>query len=65
MLLELGAPSRVGGLTWRKNDINLLGRLREVHRRVVQPAFLHGNSSVGRTTVSKTVGREFESYFPC
>ena len=26
---------------------------------------IHGNSSVGRATVSKTVGREFEPYFPC
>ena len=25
----------------------------------------HGNSSVGRASVSKTEGREFESYFPC
>ena len=26
---------------------------------------IHGNSSVGRASVSKTEGREFESYFPC
>ena len=25
----------------------------------------YGNSSVGRASVSKTEGREFESYFPC
>ena len=28
-------------------------------------ADIYGNSSVGRATVSKTVGREFEPYFPC
>ena len=27
--------------------------------------FIYGNSSVGRASVSKTEGREFESYFPC
>ena len=27
--------------------------------------YTYGNSSVGRATVSKTVGREFEPYFPC
>ena len=26
---------------------------------------IYGNSSVGRASVSKTEGREFESYFPC
>ena len=28
-------------------------------------AFIHGNSSVGRASVSKTEGRGFESSFPC
>ena len=27
--------------------------------------FIHGNSSVGRASVSKTEGRGFESSFPC
>ena len=30
----------------------------------VPALYYYGNSSVGRATVSKTVGREFESYFP-
>ena len=29
------------------------------------PTQIYGNSSVGRASVSKTEGREFESYFPC